>query len=283
MTDATLYSVPAEPGHWRAITLALAVHAALLAFLWFGVRWQNETPASIEAEVWSPQAREAAPQAEPEPEAAVKPAMKEPPQPAAIVAPAAKPDIALEQEKKRKEKEQKARAEEARREKLKADEKRIEKEKTEAAAKKKRDAENSKTADKKRQQDATDAQKLAKERTEEMRRIAGGVSGAGGSGDAAKSQGSRGDASYGQKIGAKIKSNINFIVPDNLSGNAPVEYVVDLLPDGSVAGIRKTKSSDVPGFDEAVRRAIEKSQPYPADKSGKVPSSFIGAHRPKDQ
>lgn len=248
MTDAIPYSVPPEPGRWRALTLAAVVHAALLAFLWFGVRWQNETPATIEAEVWSPVPREAAPQPVPEPE--VKPEPKEIPKPVAVKPPVVKPDIALEQEKKRKEKEQQA-----------------------------LDEAKKQSAEKKRQQDEADAKKLAKERAEEMRRIAG----SGGSGEAAKREGPGGDPSYAQKIGAKIKSNINFIVPDNLSGNASVEYVVDLLPDGSVAGIRKTKSSGVPGFDDAVRRAIEKSQPYPQDKSGKVPSSFIGAHRPKDQ
>jgi colicin import membrane protein len=39
----------------------------------------------------------------------------------------------------------------------------------------------------------------------------------------------------------------------------------------------------VPGFDEAVRRAIEKSQPFPKDKNGSVPSSFVSVHKPKDQ
>lgn len=117
-----------------------------------------------------------------------------------------------------------------------------------------------------------------------MRRITGGVAGTGGSGDAPRSQGAgRADAEYASRVGAKIKSNINYNVPDDMSGNTAVEYQVNLLPDGSVAGMRKIKSSGVPGFDEAVRRAIEKAQPYPKDKSGAVPSSFIGIHKPKDQ
>ena len=72
-------------------------------------------------------------------------------------------------------------------------------------------------------------------------------------------------------------------MPEGLSGNPEAQYKVDLLPDGSIAGISKLKSSGVPGFDEAVQRAIEKAQPYPKDKAGSVPSSFIGSHRPKDQ
>lgn len=291
MTAATPYFVPNEPGRWRAITLAAVVHAALFTFLWFGVRWQNETPIAIEAEVWSPQVREAAPQPEPTPEIKPEPqpVAKAIPKPVVIEPPVAKPDIVLEQEKKRKAKEQKehrAREEEARMEKQRAEEKRIEKEKADVLARKRRDVEDLKkkeTADTKRKEEA-ETQRLAKARDEEMRRITGGVTGAGGTGTAAKAQGSRGSAEYASRVGARIKSNTVFNVPDILAGNPPVEYAVELLPDGSIRRpIRKTKPSGVPGFDEAVLNAIEKSQPYPPDKSGTVPSSFNIIHRPKDQ
>ena len=292
MKDTTPYTVPKEPGRWRAITLAALVHAALLAFFWIGIRWQNDTPATIEAEVWSPQMREAAPTPRPEP----KPTVQEQPKPRVVEPPPVKqeikPDIALEREKKRKEEEKKKRLEEEQRlaqlkekkrledERLaqlkQQEEKRLEKEKAEKAKK---------AADeKKRQQEAAEQQMLAKAREEEMRRIAHGVTGSGGTGDLARSQGGRTDGGYAQRVAAKIKSNINFNVPESMSGNPAVEYEVNLLPDGSVAGIRQIKSSGIAGFDEAVRRAIEKSQPYPKDnKSGIVPSSFIGIHKPKDQ
>ena len=39
----------------------------------------------------------------------------------------------------------------------------------------------------------------------------------------------------------------------------------------------------MPGFDEAVKRAIEKSQPFPPDSSGRAPSGFTVSHKPKDQ
>jgi colicin import membrane protein len=300
------YTVPKEPGRWRAIILAALVHAALLAFLWIGVHWQSDTPVTIEAEVWDPQVREAAPVPEPvkapepvkEPEP--QPEAKETPKPKEVEPPVAKPDIALEREKERKAREEKKRheeeqerfakqkqkAEEERLAKLEAEKKlQLEKEKTElvkkAAAEKKRKQDEAE-AKRKQEEEAAEQKMMAKVREEEMRRITGGVAGSGGTGDAAKSQGNRGDASYAQRVGAKIKSNISFNA-DDTPGNTAVEYHVDLLPDGSVAGMRMTKSSGVPGFDEAVRRAIEKSQPYPKDKSGNVPSSFIGIHRPKDQ
>jgi len=109
------YQIPAEPGRWRALALAALVHLALLAFLWFGVSWQNTVPVAIEAEIWSPRAREAAPQPEPLPPPAAQPEPPKPipPKPAPTPEPVAKtpdPDIALE--KKRKQESEKKLAEE---------------------------------------------------------------------------------------------------------------------------------------------------------------------------
>jgi colicin import membrane protein len=306
MTDTTPYSVPKEPGRWRALTLAAVVHAALFALLWFGVRWQSETPVAIEAEVWSPQVREAAPRPQPEPEPEIKPEpkpeVKPIPKPAeveppVVKPPVVKPDIALELEKKRKAQQQKEREQLARLEKQRAEdkrraedkqlaeEKRIEKEKADALAKKKREADDLKKqmADKKRQQELLDQALRNKARNEDLKRMMA-QAGTGGTGDAPKTQGSRGSAEYSSRVGAKIKSNTIFNVPENVAGNPAVEYAVELLPDGSIRRpIRKLKSSGVAGFDEAVLNAIEKSQPYPPDKSGTVPSGFNVIHRPKDQ
>ncbi|HYD59219.1 MAG TPA: cell envelope integrity protein TolA [Noviherbaspirillum sp.] len=289
MTEATPYIVPKEPGGGRALVFAALVHAALFLFLWIGVTWQSETPVTIEAEVWDPQPREAAPVPEPPqvkaPEPESKPVVKEPPKAKVEEPPVVKPDIALEKEKKRKEEEKKKQLEEER---LAKEKKRLEEEKLakleEAKRLEKEKAEKAKkeAAEKKRKQDEADAKLLAKMRDEELKRMTGAV-GTGGTGEAPKSQGGRADGDYVQRIAAKIRSNITFIVPEGLQGNPPVEYEVRLLPDGSVAGIRKLKSSGVAGFDEAVSRAIERSQPYPRDKTGAVPSSFIGIHKPKDQ
>lgn len=286
--------------------LAVVVHMALLAFLWVGIRWQNETPLTVEAEIWDPQVREAAPLpppvAEPEPPKPTPPVptpvVKAPPPPPKVEeTPVAKPDIALEKEKKeqkrkelekeRKEQE-KEREKEARLEREKAD--KLKKEKQEAdqkLARQKEDADAKKkaeadklAAEKRQKQQAADSKAAEQRRQDDLKRM---MSQAGGTGDAAKSQGPRGDPGYANKVAAKIRSNTVFEVPAGLAGNPPVEYAVELLPDGSVRGIRKTKSSNVPGFDEAVARAIEKSQPFPPDKDGKVPGSINVIHKPKDQ
>lgn len=320
MKHAAPYSVPQEPGRWRAITLAVLVHIALLVFLWIGVRWQNETPVGVEAEVWSPQNKEAAPtppppEKKPEPQPEPKPVIKEAPPPKPPVAEPEResPDIALEQEKKRKEQQQREREEQQKQAKLKqqkldqereeklkqqllekqqAEKERLEKQKAEALAKQKAEAQAQKekeaeqakkiAAEKKRKQDALDAAAADRRRDEDMKRMMA-QAGTGGSGSAPTTQGSRADSGYVSKVGARIKSNTVFNVPDNLAGNPAVEFAVELLPDGSIRSLNKVKSSGVPGFDEAVQRAIGKSAPFPADKNGKVPSGFNVVHHPKDQ
>lgn len=143
--------------------------------------------------------------------------------------------------------------------------------------KKKAEAQKKADADKKRQQADAAAADLRRQATlERMRSMAGG------SGTAEKTQGPKGDPNYASKVALKVRSNTVFAVPPTVSGNPSVEFKVELLPDGSVRSISKTKSSGVPGFDEAVARAIEKSQPFPQDKDGKVPGSLNIVHRPKD-
>ena len=290
MTEATPYIVPKEPGLGRALTLAALVHAALFVFLWIGVQWQSDTPATIEAEVWNPIPREAAPLPEPVkvPEPQPQPVVKEPPKPKVEEPPpVVKPDIALEQEKKRKALEEKKRREEEQqreKEKLAKEKKRLEEEKLAKLKLEKEKADKAKkeAAEKARKQEEA---MLTKLRDEEMRRMAGGVTGTGGTGDAPKAQGGRASAEYGAKVAARIRSHTVFNVPVDLVGNPPVEYVVELLPDGTLRSApRKLKPSGVPGFDEAVLRAIDKSQPFPRDdKSGAVPSKITISHKPKDQ
>lgn len=189
-------------------------------------------------------------------------------------------------------KEELAKAEEAKERKREEEQKRkdaeLAKQKQEAEEKKKlAEAEKKKKlaeAEKKKKLEQAEAAREEAVRKEDLNRMLSQAAGSGGSGEAAHSSGpSRGDASYVAKVAGKIRSNTVFNVPDDLAGNPPAEFAVDLLPDGSVRSIRKLKSSGVPGFDEAVRRAIEKSQPFPKDKTGQVPSGFTVSHKPKDQ
>ena len=58
-----------QPGRVRAIVLAVAVHAAFIALIVFGVRWQSMPTPRVVAELWDklPTQQKAAPPA-PQPE-----------------------------------------------------------------------------------------------------------------------------------------------------------------------------------------------------------------------
>ncbi|GAA4340677.1 hypothetical protein GCM10023144_40640 [Pigmentiphaga soli] len=101
--------VPPEPGKWRAIALAVLMHLLLLAALIFSLSWNNRTPGPVQAELWTdlpaPNRPEPQPQPEPTPQPEpVKPPPPPPPPPQPQVQPD-QPDIAIEQERKRREQE----------------------------------------------------------------------------------------------------------------------------------------------------------------------------------
>jgi colicin import membrane protein len=283
------------------------VHFLLLIFLWFGVSWQSDTPTEVEAEIWSPVAREAAP---PPPPPVANPIQETPTPVAAVTPPApaiqpepaqqklAEPDIVLEKEKKRKQekedaerlKKEKLAEKKALEEELKNEKKKqAELEKTKRAEDKKQKEEAAAEEKKKlaeeqqrKQEEAAAAEQRARKRREEIQRL-NQMAGDGGAGDAEKSQGPRGDNSYARKVAGLIKSHT--ILPQNdIAGNPAVEFLIELQPDGGLRSEPKmTKSSGIAAFDQAVKRAIEKSAPFPPDPStGKVPVNINITHRLKD-
>lgn len=133
------------------------------------------------------------------------------------------------------------------------------------------------------QEEASAAEQRARKRREEIQKL-NQLARDGGAGDAEKSQGPRGDNSYSRKIAGLIKSHT--IIPQNdIAGNPFVEFLIELQPDGGLRGEPKmTKSSGIAAFDQAVKRAIEKSTPFPPHPStGKVPVTINITHRLKDR
>jgi colicin import membrane protein len=286
--------------------MAAAVHAALLAFLWIGVSWQNNEPVSVEAEVWDMKVQDAAPPPPPPAEAVTPPPAPEPlPAPKVTPPPVEEkvapkpPDIALEREKQRKlqrEEERKERElaerEEQKRQDL-ADKKAREKADKLAAEKQKKkeqeladklaekkDAEKL-LADKKKAADkaakakqAADDKVLKDIREADLRRMTSQASGNGTSGNVAKSTGPRLDASNQAAIAAKVKLSTNYAGDTSVPGNPRVEFVITQLPTGEIISVKKTKSSGVPAFDAAVERGINAASPLPKKKDGTVERSF---------
>ncbi|EKU79667.1 colicin import membrane protein [Massilia sp. UYP32] len=301
----TPYHVPPEPKPLPSFLLAVAVHAALLAFLAIGVSWQKVNPVSVEAEVWDMSVQTAAapelppepapePEPEPEPEPAPEPPPPPPPEPAVErPAPTPDPEIALREEKKRKEEEaKKAAAEEKKRkeaeerkreeaeqkkreeaEQKKRDE--AEKKKLEEAERKKKELAEKKKADaaaaekKKKAEAAAKAEdaRLDKLRKEELQRMAGAM---GSTGTAAKSTGPRSDGGYIAAITAAIKSATAYPGNTDVAGNPRATFRVEQLPTGEIMSVRLVKSSGVPEFDRAVENGIKKASPLPKKKDGTV-------------
>ena len=109
--------------------------------------------------------------------------------------------------------------------------------------------------------------------------------GAGGSGTGAggKGQGSGSggpSAGYGGKVAAKVKPNI--VYPDALTGNPRAEVEVRTAPDGTIVGTRLVQSSGNKAWDEAVVRALQKTETLPRDVDGRVPNPLVIGFRPKD-
>lgn len=284
---------PRPPGMGKGLMFAIAAHVLLVIAITFSVNWSSSDPAGVEAELWSavPQIaaqRGAPPEPEPEPTPPPKPEPKpEPPkpEPAPEPKPAPKPtvdpQIAIEKEKARKEKERKEK-EEAQREQQEKDKAKKDKEK-EKAEQQKREAEEKKkadakeAADKKKQEAARDAQ-IAKQREDQLKRM-GDLMGADKGSPTGKGAVTSGPSStYGGRIRGAIEPNITFV--GDINGNPTAEVEVRQGPDGTITGSRLVKSSGVKEWDDAVLRAVDKTQKLPRDIDGRVISPIVLSFRP---
>ena len=68
-------------------------------------------------------------------------------------------------------------------------------------------------------------------------------------------------AAYAAVVRAKVKKNL--VLPRNVPESASALVEVVLSDTGSVSALRTLKGSGFPEYDAAVRRAIQRGQPYP--------------------
>jgi colicin import membrane protein len=312
-SDRPEFTPPTTSGRGRAIGLAVLAHVFLIAALTWGVSWKREsTSATAQAELWSAIPQEAAPAlVEPAappalppeplpklPQAAVQPPKLTEPPPEPVV----DPQIAIEKENKKKLDKKKALDEAKAKAKAKAEEeteaaaerqaaldkkKQLETKKTEAKkleVKKAADELAKKTAADKKVKEAQAAKEeaaLKSGRDAQLKRLAGLAGATGGeSATGTAKQSSGPSAGYGGRVIAKIKPNIVFA--DDISGNPVATVEVRTSPDGTIIGRKLIKSSGVKAWDDAVLRAIDKTEILPRDLDGRVPPSFEINFRPKD-
>jgi colicin import membrane protein len=291
------YTIPPEPHHWRSVGLALLVHLALLAFLWVGVSWQSLTPTTVEAEIWDPKSRDAAPpppEPEPVPEPPKPAPEPKPPAPQVVPEPPkaklADPDIALEQEKKRKQEKEKERERERLAEEKLAEEKqrREEQEKKQLAEEQKRQKEEQALKDKKKLEEeqkrkqeaaAAEEQKRKQEQAaekpkkvrsaEDLERILS-QAGDGEAGTAEKKTVAAG-SDCELYLGKTVKSNTSF--PD-MPGNPVVTVGIQLTANRMLDVVKVVQPSENVAFDKQVERGLRKSGQFPAD----CPRDFTYSH-----
>lgn len=291
----------------RSFGLAVLVHLLLVAALTWGIQWNNsDTSVAVEAELWSALPTPAAPRAvEPDPPPPAPQAAPEPPPPK--VTPKPTPPVAqreaqlaiereknkkLEQDKKLEEERQKRKDKELKekKEKEKLEKEKLEKEKQAKLDKEKLEREKlekdkkEKAKQQKAEQEAkerADAKRLEAERQTNLQRIAGMAGATGGpsdTGSALKASGP--SASYAGRIRGKVKPNIVF--GDDIPGNPMAEVEVKCAPDGTILSKRVIQTSGHKSWDDAVIKALEKTEKLPLDTDGRVPSVMVISFRPKD-
>ncbi len=226
-----------EPFKLPAGILALAVHLAFFALLYFGFSWQNTPPEAISVDLWQslPETIIAPPE----------PIM--PPKVIEVIAPSAqpenviKPDIALPDKKKKIE--------------VKAVTPKAPPQKVSTPKANVDNADDDKPLPKiivdakptapvvEVDQQALQAARAQQEKV------------------AAENATKRVVDEYIGRISAQIRDNI--VEPQNVPRKARAEFLVTLLPGGVVLNARLIKFSGDPTYDAAVERAIIKSQPFP--------------------
>jgi colicin import membrane protein len=284
-SDRLEFTPPPQPGLVRAFALAILAHILLMIALTWGIHWNREAEnAAVEAELWSSVPQEAAPklvQPPPPPPQAPTPEVKPPPP---VVEPPKQPDIALEREKKKRELAERRREEEELQKKLEAqrkqeDLKRERLAEKKAAEEKRKLDEQEKLAKTKRlqQEDAKRLEALRQENLKRMQGLAGAAGAADAKGSAKTSSGP--SDSYGSRIRARVRPNIVFT--DDIPGNPVAEVEVQMAPEGTITSRRIVKSSGFKSWDEAVLRALDKTEVLPRDIDGRVHTPLIIEFKPK--
>ncbi|MBI5921419.1 MAG: TonB C-terminal domain-containing protein [Betaproteobacteria bacterium] len=231
--EALHFVTPSAPGKLVSMVLAVGVHLLLLAFLFYGIRWQTK-PEAIEVELV-----QAAPvTAEP-----VMPQEAPPPRAEPVVEPEPapsppKPEIALKEKEKPKpvvKEKPKPTPQEA--------------PKTPLPFLKQLEQEFRQVTE--RKEAAAVAQELSQIKAAQ-----------------AASARNKAIADYMSKIRGKIKGNI--VLPPELKGNPEAVFDVVQLPSGEILSAKLKKSSGHTGYDSAVERAILKSSPLPKPDSGEL-------------
>lgn len=217
-----------EPHALLAGVLAVAVHLAFFAFMYFSINWRSDSPQGMVVDIWDslpevqavPSKPLPPPLPKPPPQPAVEP-IKPPPTPVAT----RKPDIDLAEKKPVQPK--------PKVDKPVAPKPEVKKP-AEVKPKQESKPTTATTSDTSEQEKARQAQLAAQSKLLD---------------------------DYKGRIVAKVRRNIT--MTSSVEDSAQAEFDVTLLPGGSILNVKKTRASGNDAYDDAVERAIWKSQPLP--------------------
>lgn len=253
------HTAPREEHRALSFVMAVLMHGLIAALLYFGVQWHTQKAAPMEVELWTGALAPApAPvhQAKPVPPPP-KPKVEEPPEPP----PQTKPDIAEERPKPVP---PKPKAPEKKPEPIKKPEpkkpeppKKAEPEKTKPQPPKAEVGKGKLASDK-----LGKLEKPPLDATVSLAALAARAQAAEASANAKQFD------AYLSLVRNQIRRNMTY--PDDGNGNPEAVFEVTLLPDRTIleAGLKLVKSSGIPAYDEAARRAIIRTGQYPAPPAG---------------
>lgn len=251
----------------NAVFAALLMHGALIAALLVSLNWSRQAPRPVQAELWG-NLPALTPALTPAPVPPPRVELAKPVSPKAAPAPE-KADMSLEKKKQ-------------------DDAKKLAAEKKFAAQ---RDADRLAAEKKLAEKEA--AARVEARRAAELARLGldPNAKTAGKSKDVATKAGVVGGAEVGDKTGeladyagmirARVLARIRFD-PSRAAGNPEVIFIVEQLPSGQISGLRRSKSSGVTAWDDAVERAIRASDPLPKKKDGTVERILELRFRPNE-
>lgn len=282
---------------WRqGLVLALVAHGLLLLALMLNMNWRTQTVEVVEAEMWAQVPRAAQPSARVLPPPVPEPAPTPPPvspAPAPVPAPEPKPapEPAPKPEPKPEPKpadlsvERKPKAETPKKTKppkevFEPDPEPVKKRLAEAKAKPEPKAlpkAEPKVPPKPEAKPApVNAQQAARQERERQERLQRMMADLGGEGTPSAGP----SAQYAGRIKARIKPNVVFT--EEVSNNPLATVEVRCAPDGRIIGRRLLTRSGNTAWDDAVLRAIDRTEVLPLDERGKVPAIMQIDFRPRD-
>lgn len=263
---------PQESERWRGpgLWLALAAHGVLLLGLALSMNWKLSDPAPVEAEVWSdiPQIAGGAAPPPPAEREVPREVPANRPEPEPEPQPQRQPDLTIAKTPpKTPPKPQPKKPEPVK----KAEPPKVVPAKPEKVVKP-----AAVTAPQSR---SLSAAELEAQRKANMARLMASLGGeAAGPGTAARSSGP--SAGYAGRIIARVKPNIVFA--ETINGNPQAVVEVRCAPDGRIMSRRLLSSSGVSAWDDAVLRALDRTEVLPSDVDGRVPPLMQLSFKPRD-